>query len=123
MWSDIAANWQAGLFVLMAITYFELMDYLNRRYARKKPLSDYEILAILARVMGCSEYDIFEEAAKFWNISSDKVQSDFKSYLLTDHIPHYVLDFLRKYGNDIVLKHLHRQTPPPSRNQAENPNP
>jgi hypothetical protein len=112
MWSDIAANWQAGLFVLIAITYFELMDYLSRRYARKKPLSDYEILAILARVMECSEYDIFEEAAKFWNVSANRVQADFKSYLLADHIPHYVLDFIRKFGKDIVLKH-HRHLAPP----------
>jgi hypothetical protein len=123
MWSDIAANWQAGLFVLIAITYFELMDYLNRRYARKKPLSDYEMLAILARVMECSEYDIFEEAAKFWNISANRVQSDFKSYLLADHIPHYVLDFLRKFAKDIVLKHQQRSFPPRSRHQASDQDP
>lgn len=115
MWSDIAANWQAGLFVLIAITYFELMDYLSRRYARKKPLSDYEILAILARVMECSEYDIFEEAAKFWNVPTNRVQADFKSYLLADHIPHYVLDFLRKFGKDIVLKHHRRLVQPRAR--------
>jgi hypothetical protein len=104
MWNSIAEHWQAGVFVLIAVSYFELMHYLSRRYVRKTPLSDYEILMNLSRIMGCSEFDIFGEAAKMWNLSADRVQEDFKSYLLADEIPHYVTDFLRKYGRDIVLK-------------------
>jgi hypothetical protein len=104
MLNEIAEHWQAGVFVLMAISYFELMDYLSRRYHRNTPLSDHEILSSLARLMECSEYDIFEEAAKLWNFPVKRVAADFKTYLLAGQIPHYVTDFIRKYGRDIVMK-------------------
>jgi hypothetical protein len=56
--------------------------------------------------MEYSEYDIFVEAAKLWTISIDRVEQDFKNYLTKDQIPHYVIDFLRKFGKNVVLNNL-----------------
>lgn len=102
MLAEIFANWDGPVFLLITILYLELLTFLGRRSKRKRQITDHEILANLARLMECSEYDIFEEAAKFWTISIDRVEQDFKKYLTKDQIPHYVIDFLRKFGKDVV---------------------
>ena len=102
MFGDISIDWRAVVFPLMVIFYFQLLRYLDRRYARKKPFTDQEYLMNLARFMKCSEYDIFIEAAKPWKVSNQHVVDDFKKYLLAEQIPYYVTDFIRKVGKEIV---------------------
>ena len=104
MLAEIFANWEGPVFLLVTISYIELVAFLNRRSNRKKTFTDHEILANLASLMECSEYDIFRESAKLWTISIDRVEQDFKTYLTKDQLPHYVIDFLRKFGRDVVLK-------------------
>jgi hypothetical protein len=106
MFAEIFANWEGPVILLVTISYFELVAFLSLRYNPKKTFTDHEILANLARLMECSEYDIFGEAAKLWTISIDRVEQDFKIYLTKDQLPHYVIDFLRKFGKDVVLKKL-----------------
>ena len=108
MFGDISIEWGTIVYPMMVLSYFELMRYLGKRYARKKPFADQEYLTNLARFMECSEYDIFMEAAKFWHVSTEQVRGDFKTYLLAEHIPYYVVDFLRKVGKDIVQKNYRR---------------
>ena len=102
MLEQISADWPAVVFPLMALSYFQLLRYLDRRYASKKPFTDQEYLMNMARYMKCSEYDIFMEAAKPWQVSKQHVEDDFKHYLLAEQMPYYVKDFIRKIGKDIV---------------------
>jgi hypothetical protein len=104
MFENISISWHAIVFPLMALFYFQLLRYLDRRYARKKPFTDQEYLMNLARFMKCSEYDIFVEAAKPWDVSKERVEDNFKRYLLSEQMPYYVSDFIRKVGKDIVQK-------------------
>ena len=106
MFGDMSIDWRAIFFPLMVLSYFQLLRYLDRRYARKKPFTDQEYLMNLARFMECSEYDIFMEAAKPWRVSKQHVDEDFKKYLLAEQIPYYVADFIRKVGKDIVHKNF-----------------
>jgi hypothetical protein len=106
MLENIPIDWRAIVFPLMVISYFQLLRYLDRRYARKKPFTDQEYLMNLARFMKCSEYDIFMEAAKPWQVSKQHVEDDFKKYLLSEQIPYYVADFIRKVGKDVVHKNF-----------------
>ena len=108
MFGDMSIDWRAIVFPLMVVSYFQLLRYLDRRYARKKPFTDQEYLMSLARFMECSEYDIFMEAAKPWRVSKQHVDEDFKKYLLAEQIPYYVADFIRKVGKEIVHKNYRR---------------
>jgi hypothetical protein len=107
MFGDISIDWRAIVFPLMVVSWFQLLRYLDRRYASKKPFTDQEYLMNMARFMKCSEYDIFMEAAKPWQVSKQHVEDDFKKYLLAEQIPYYVADFIRKVGKDIVHKNFH----------------
>ena len=104
MFAEIFANWEGPVFLLVTISYFELVAFLSLRYNQKRTFTDNEILPSLARLVECSEYDIFGEAAKLWTISIDRVEQDFKTYLTKNQLPHCVIDFLRKFGKDVVLK-------------------
>jgi hypothetical protein len=106
MFENISIDWRAIVFPLVALSYFQLLRYLDRRYASKKPFTDQEYLMNLARFMKCSEYDIFMEAAKPWQVSNQHIENDFKKYLLAEHIPYYVTDFIRKVGKEIVHKNF-----------------
>jgi hypothetical protein len=106
MIGDIFIDWHTIVFPLMAVSWFQLLRYLDRRYARNKPFTDQEYLMNLARFMKCSEYDIFMEAAKPWQVSKQHVEDDFKKYLLAEQLPYYVNDLIRKVGKDIVQKNF-----------------
>ena len=108
MFGDMTFDWHTIVFPLMVLSYFQLLRYLDRRYARKKPFTDQEYLMNLARLMECSEYDIFMEAAKPWRVSKQHVEEDFKRYLLAEQVPYYVADFIRKVGKEIVHKNYRR---------------
>jgi hypothetical protein len=84
------------LFPTAALFYFQMMNYLDRRYARTQPFTDDEILWKMARIRGCSEYDIFKISAKQWHLNQDMVDDDFKKYLIDEQMPHYVRDYVRK---------------------------
>lgn len=84
--------------VLLVIIYNIILIYADRRETGKKyiSISDLDLLYNMARMKSCSEYDIFVMAAEVWRFSKRKIESDFKEYLISQHIPHYVKDFVRK---------------------------
>ena len=57
--------------------------------------TEAEALFSLARKHECSEYDLFVRAAERWNIPMVFVSRDFKRYLATQQITHYLRDYLR----------------------------
>lgn len=93
-------GWPVWLLPLAALGYFELMRRLDRRWARRTPLSDEERLAILARRRAVSEHAVFHLAAAGWTVSGARVEADFKAYLRQGDLPHYVRDYLRRQPID-----------------------
>lgn len=104
MLGDINIDWRLVVYPLIAVSYFQLMRYLDRRYARKKPFTDQEYLVNLARFSECSEFDIFKEAATYWHVHGDRVDADFRHYLMTETLPYYVTDFVRKTAKGLIDK-------------------
>ena len=76
---------------ILLVTY--LLD--RRENAGREPL-DCEILFALARRQETSEFEQFRIAAGEWGISYNRVEQDFKRYLLQGQLPHYVRDYIRR---------------------------
>ena len=86
--------------------FVQLSNRLNQMVIGRKPASTEDYLFKLARITGSSEYDIFIKAAETWPVSRATVGSDFKNYLLSQTIPYYVNDFIRKNKHHIDEIHL-----------------
>ena len=93
-------QWHLLIYPLAALAYFELLRRLDRRWARRTPLTDEEILGYYAEANGISEYEVFKRAAPNWSINPDEVDDDFRAYLQEGVLPHYVRDFIRKLTKD-----------------------
>ena len=46
---------------------------------------------------GCSVFDLFRSAGAQWNFSNQKINTDYRNYLKTDHVPTYVHEFLHRH--------------------------
>jgi hypothetical protein len=60
-----------------------------------RPLTMAEYVFKIARVTGKSEYDVFFKSAEEWPITKEKIEEDFKAYLIDQSVPYYVMDFVR----------------------------
>jgi hypothetical protein len=87
---------------LAAFGYFELIRWLNKRWDKNRRPALEEILSNYARNQGISEYDVFYRASANWAVSPTQVDKDFKTYLQTMILPHYVRDFIRKLPSDFL---------------------
>jgi hypothetical protein len=86
---------ESWIFILLTLAYLAARTFAERRFARRRSISDEECLSCLSMVRECSAYDIFRSAAEIWNFSRTKVDGDFSSYLRKGRIPHYVARFSR----------------------------
>jgi hypothetical protein len=85
------------LFIMGTLIYLMVLRYFDKKQARVRPLTEGEYLYKMARIRESSEYDIFLLSAKEWNITSkNKIDEDFKDYLLKEQMPYYVKDYIRK---------------------------
>ena len=96
MADDPLARWAPFLFPALAFVYLQVIRLLDRRFSRKRPLTDEEFLAKMALLLDCNEYDLFMRASGEWHVSPDRVARDFDEYLQKGRLPHYVNDFIRK---------------------------
>lgn len=71
------------------------LDKIRHVLGYTKSPTETDALFSLSRKHECSEYDLFVRAAERWNIPMVFVSRDFKRYLATQQIPHYLRDFLR----------------------------
>ena len=98
MFGDGAIEWNILIYPLMALFYLQLIRHLNQSNLAKQPISDEEYLAAIARMRGCSEYDLFFDAAREWRIADKiRIEEDFKDYVRHDAMPYYVKDYARKH--------------------------
>ena len=98
---EASAAYHLFAFLQMAILALGIMLYLKmlRQMARReehRPMADDEFLARLALHRETSEYRLFHRAAANWNVSGQRVEDDFKAYLLEGVMPHYVRDYVRR---------------------------
>ena len=73
-----------------------------------RPLTMAEYVFKIARVTGKSEYDVFFKSAEEWPITKEKIEEDFKAYLVDQSVPYYVMDFVRKNKAQIDELHVPR---------------
>lgn len=105
-------NWNAIMLVILVMLYFAALSYLNNRHARTALISNDEYLSSLALFRQCSVYNLFQCSAEEWRFSNSKIDSDFKSYLKTGHIPHYVVNYVKQNIRPEDVKFLRRVSRP-----------
>jgi len=101
-------NWTAIIFVMLVMGYFAALSFLENQHSQKAFISNDEFLASLAIVRQCSVYDLFVCSGSEWRFSNSKVESDFRSYLKTGHIPHYVVNYVKQNIQSDDVKSLRR---------------
>ncbi len=96
MINDIIHMMHSNLFwiVFFLILYFVYLSYRSGQY-KKRSVTEYEKLVIISRIMGKSEFNIFEISGDKWEISKERLNRDFRIYLEGGTIPFYVRDFIR----------------------------
>ena len=97
-----------GTICLMLLTgvLSRLLLCWHQKFYSEKPATMEDYLYKIARITGKSEYDVFTKSAEEWPISSEKIDEDFKSYLLNQSVPFYVRDYVRKNKPHIDELHL-----------------
>ncbi len=80
-----------GLLVMLC---YQINRYIRERYGDDDPLD--EALSSLAVSMDCSVYFIFCLSGQEWNLPREKIDFDFKRYLLFRQVPYYVRHFARR---------------------------
>lgn len=95
MADDIVAILKPLVFIGIVVLYVLFKRRINRKHA-DRVLEDGEYLAQLALKRKCSEYDLFHECGGEWHLPAVRIEEDFKMYLRTHHLPHYVRDCIRK---------------------------
>jgi hypothetical protein len=109
MVETVASEWNAFMILVAVFLYFEAVIRMDERFKKQIKMTDEEYLTRLAKKRGISEYDLFFQSAEQWSVFKRNIDEDFKEYLINDHMPHYVRDYIRKAreaeesGSDQVL--------------------
>lgn len=92
--------------VIFVGVLFQKLHALNKRKIHDQPVIIEDYLYKIARITGKSEYDVFCKSAEAWPITQEKIEQDFKAYLLHQRVPYYVVDFVRKNKRHIDQLHM-----------------
>ena len=98
---DLLSNWPSLLLLVIGVGYLLLIQYLAKKEARPRKLTEAELLVKLARIGPHTEYEIFSLAADDWRVAPQQVEDDFKTYLKKSTIPYYVNAYLRQKGQEV----------------------
>ena len=101
MLGHLFTNWTSIVLLLLGVGYLLLIQYLAKREARPRELSEAELLTKFARMGPHSEYDIFRMAAREWHVLEYQIDHDFKTYLIEGPLPYYVNSYLRQAAKKI----------------------
>ena len=101
MSGELIFEWKLLFFPLMAVFYFQFVKYVDMRWSRNRPLSDEERLSHSARQQGLSEYQLFFVAAERWRVPRERVEADFKDYLINGNLAYYVKDHVRLLKREV----------------------
>jgi hypothetical protein len=101
-------NGNAVFLIMLVVAYFAALAYFENTYCKKAFISNDEYLASLAMVRQCSVYDLFHCSGADWRFSNSKIETDFKAYLKTGHIPQYVVNYVKQNIRSEDVKSLRR---------------
>ena len=93
-------------FRLLAGKLFQELNSLGKKVFHDKPITLESYIFKIARVTGKSEYDVFCKSAESWPIDHERIEQDFRAYLLHQRVPYYVADFVRKNKKHIDELHI-----------------
>jgi hypothetical protein len=96
MVGQIKSGAKAWLAVIFGGALSQMLHGLKKKISRDRPVTIEEQLYKIARVTGKSEHDVFCKSAESWPVARHTIEHDFKSYLLHQKVPYYVVDFVRK---------------------------
>ncbi len=68
---------------------------------KKDGFTDEETLELLSVMRKTSCYELFGAAAEKWHIPAPRKEDDFRTYLRSGDMPHYVRDFVREHKQEI----------------------
>lgn len=91
---------QVALSMLVVAIIGTIFMYIVEKKLSGRKRLDQERIFDLSRSMNCSEYDIFVKAGEAWNFSENKIKEDFKSYLSSNDLPHYVSSYVKEREKD-----------------------
>jgi hypothetical protein len=94
--------------MLLAGVALRFMFHWNKTYYSDKPVTMVDYVYKIARITGKSEYDVFLKSAEEWPIAKEKIDEDFKAYLMQQSAPYYVRDFVRRNKQHIDELHIPR---------------
>ena len=84
------------LFVMLVAGYFAALIYFEKNHCKRAFISNDEYLSSLAMARRCSVYDLFLCSGVDWRFSKSKIETDFRDYLNTGNIPHYVASYAKQ---------------------------
>ncbi len=96
MLANMSITIEPLLLLALAALVLQLYNYSFHRLIGRQRVSTADYLYKISRITGHSEYEIFRKAAEQWPVSRRIIDRDFKDYLIHQHIPHYINDFIRK---------------------------
>lgn len=85
---------------------FRFIFYWNRGQFSARQVTVQDYLYKFSRITEKSEYYIFAKTAEEWLIPASKIDEDFKAYLISQTVPYYVRDFVRKNKEHIDEAHM-----------------
>jgi hypothetical protein len=105
----------SGFNLIAGICALLLLGYLFWTCYRKFQIdSQAELIAMedslyeISLATGRTEYDLFCISAQDWSVSGDRIDQDFKIYMMDQVLPHYAKDFVRKnkihLNESLILK-------------------
>jgi hypothetical protein len=104
MFDQLVNGVGSACIVLMAVLGIVALHKLNDKNIRKHQDSMEYYLYKISRVTGHSEYDVFRKSAEDWpvaTVSREKIDADFKNYLIHSAVPPYVHHFVRQNKHHI----------------------
>ena len=112
---EYGPQYASGLNLIAGICALILMGSLFWTCYRKFQIdSQAELIARenslyeLSLATGRTEYDLFCISAQDWSVSGDRIDQDFKIYMMDQVLPHYTKDFVRKnsihLNESLILK-------------------
>jgi hypothetical protein len=90
------SNGSSLLLIVLGAAYLLIIQYVSKKEARRRVLTEAEMLAALARLGPHSEHELFHLAATDWQVPETQIEDDFKTYLMDGRIPFYVNALMRK---------------------------
>jgi len=87
----------AGVCALLLVGYLFWTLYRKVQKNSQTDQIEREIsLYNISLATGRTEYELFCKSAEDWSVSHNRIDQDFKRYMIDERLPYYVTDFIRK---------------------------